>query len=87
MAHYRGGSFGHDFLTAIGVLMKMSEKYPEPTVERPDFETLEDWMWNDGGCEATDGCWVEYDGTCPHGHVSWFIYLGPEILLSDELSA
>ena len=50
--------------------------WPEPTVDEPDFETLENWMIEDGGCEATDGCWVEPDGTCPHGHPSWFLVLG-----------
>jgi len=50
--------------------------WPEPTVEEPDeFETLADSLL-DSGCEATDGCWVEPDGNCCHGHVSWMIYLG-----------
>ena len=44
--------------------------------EQPDVETLRDWMMNDGGCEATDGCWVEPDGVCPHGCESWFLELG-----------
>lgn len=51
-------------------------KWPEPTVEEPDFDTLEDWMWEDGGCEATDGCWIEPDGVCHHGHPSWLLRLG-----------
>lgn len=50
--------------------------WPEPTTEQPDLETLEEWMWEDGGCEATDSCWVEPDGTCPHGHPSWLLKLG-----------
>ena len=50
--------------------------YPEPTEEPPDFETLMEWMWEDGGCEATDGCWIEPDGVCPHGHPSWLLRLG-----------
>jgi hypothetical protein len=29
-----------------------------------------------GGCEALDGCWVEPDGTCPHGKPSWLLVLG-----------
>lgn len=48
----------------------------KPTVEAPDIETLKAWMWEDGGCEATDGCWVEVDGVCPHGHPSWALELG-----------
>ena len=50
--------------------------WPEPTVEMPDLETLEEWMFEDGGCEASDGCWVEPDGICMHGHPSWLLRLG-----------
>ena len=50
--------------------------WPEPTVDPPSLETLEEWMWEDAGCEATDSCWVEPDGVCPHGHRSWFLELG-----------
>ena len=50
--------------------------WPEPTVDEPDQATLEEWFEEDGGCEATDGCFVEPDGTCPHGHPSWFLVLG-----------
>jgi hypothetical protein len=46
-----------------------------PELEPPDLETLMEWE-AEGGCEATDGCWVEPDGTCPHGHHSWLIHLG-----------
>lgn len=46
-----------------------------PSTEWPDVETIADWM-EDEGCEATDGCWVEHDGVCPHGHPSWFLELG-----------
>lgn len=42
----------------------------------PDLETLMEWMMEDGGCEATDGCWVEPDGVCPHGKKSWLLELG-----------
>ena len=48
---------------------------PEPTTDPPDMETLEEWMW-DGCCEATDGCVVEPDGRCPHGHPSWLLKMG-----------
>lgn len=50
-------------------------QYPEPTTETPDMEELTYWMF-DGVCEATDGCRVEPDGTCPHGYPSWLLYLG-----------
>jgi len=42
---------------------------------RPSMAQLERWM-DEGGCEATDGCWVEPDGTCPHGYKSWLLVLG-----------
>lgn len=51
-------------------------QWPQPTVPTPDLETIEEWMWEDGGCEATDGCWLEPDGICPHGHPSWLLKLG-----------
>lgn len=41
----------------------------------PNVETLLQWE-AEGGCEAIDGCWVETDGTCPHGCPSWLIVLG-----------
>jgi hypothetical protein len=43
--------------------------------DTPDLDTLQEWM-SDGGCEATDGCWVEPDGTCEHGEPSWRLKLG-----------
>ncbi len=49
--------------------------YPEPTETEPSIEELTDWQ-NDCGCEATDGCWVEPDGECEHGHPSWLLRLG-----------
>ena len=42
----------------------------------PSEETLRDWAIMDGDCEATDGCRVEPDGTCPHGRKSWLLYFG-----------
>ena len=50
-------------------------EYLEPTSDEPDVEDLEYWI-SDGVCEATDGCSVEPDGICAHGHVSWLLYLG-----------
>lgn len=44
-------------------------------LDEPDLDQLEEWA-ADGGCEATDGCWVEVDGTCPHGRQSWLLVLG-----------
>lgn len=45
------------------------------TTERPDMETLEAWVC-DSVVEATDGCSVEPDGRCEHGHRSWLLVLG-----------
>ena len=55
-------------------LRKALDKFPSEA-EPPDLETLRAWE-SEGGCEATDGCWVEPDGTCPHGHPSWLLKLG-----------
>lgn len=41
----------------------------------PSIDEILSWE-ADGGCEATDGCWVEPDGTCEHGKPSWMIVLG-----------
>ena len=41
----------------------------------PSMDVIEDWIF-DGECEATDGCIVEPDGHCPHGHPSWLIVVG-----------
>ena len=48
---------------------------PAPTVEVPSEEELEGMLW-EGVAAATDGCAVEPDGICPHGHVSWLLKLG-----------
>jgi hypothetical protein len=57
-------------------LAQQRVEWPQPTVEEPDWATLEEWLWEDGGCEASDGCWTDPDGTCPHGHPSWLLKLG-----------
>lgn len=54
----------------------LAPKWPEQTTDEPELVILELWMEADGGCEATDGCWVEPDGVCPHGHPSWLVKLG-----------
>lgn len=50
-------------------------KWPSPTVEAPTEDELEE-MISEAVCEATDGCLVEPDGICPHGHPSWLVALG-----------
>lgn len=42
--------------------------------QAPDYATLIEWF-EEGGCEATDGCWVEPDGHCEHGCPSWLLAL------------
>jgi hypothetical protein len=54
---------------------ELGQEATTTTVEPPDLETLMAWE-AEGGCEATDGCWVEVDGVCPHGCQSWFLELG-----------
>lgn len=44
-------------------------------VPRPTPETFIQWSF-DGIGEATDGCRVEPDGRCPHGHTSWLRVAG-----------
>ena len=47
----------------------------EPTTDVPTLEQLEEWAM-DSVCEATDGCEVEPDGRCEHGHRSWLLVMG-----------
>ena len=56
-------------------LTKTKKTWPEPTEPEPDEETIQEWVL-DSVAEATDGCEVEHDGTCPHGHPSWLKKLG-----------
>jgi hypothetical protein len=44
-------------------------------VPEPNYETLSYWLF-DGVTEATDGCTIEPDAVCEHGHPSWFRRLG-----------
>ena len=45
-------------------------------MRRPSLEELQRQVEEDGGCEATDGCVVEPDGSCDHGQPSWLLALG-----------
>lgn len=42
------------------------------TKKVPSVRTMEGWVSN-GVARATDGCTVEPDGVCPHGHSSWLL--------------
>jgi hypothetical protein len=55
--------------------------YPQPTVPVPDINEvisdLEDAvMDNRVSFETSDGCEVESDGTCTHGHPTWLVRFG-----------
>lgn len=50
-------------------------QWPHPTTEEPCEEELEELLL-DSICYATDGCTVEPDGECEHGHPSWLLRLG-----------
>lgn len=41
----------------------------------PSEARLRDWTYDVELPEATDGCKVEPDGTCPHGRKSWMLVL------------
>jgi len=58
-----------------GVGRREPDTYLEPLEDEPGEEDLMHWTFN-GTCDATDGCTVEPDGQCEHGHVSWLLYLG-----------
>ena len=58
-----------------GAMDNGCEKWPEPLEPEPEFEQIEEWV-TDSVCDATDGCTVEPDGICPHGHPSWLLQLG-----------
>jgi hypothetical protein len=54
----------------------MSTSYPEPTIAAPSEDELADQleasvMDTQTHFETSDGCEVEPDGTCQHGHPTW----------------
>ena len=59
----------------LSELPEAVEGYPAPTVDVPSPEALSE-MCLDSIAEATDGCTVEPDCTCEHGHPSWPVYYG-----------
>jgi hypothetical protein len=48
-------------------------KWPRPITPQPSLDELEEL---DGDCYATDGCIVEIDSVCEHGHPSWLLRIG-----------
>ena len=62
--------------TVAGVDRRDRTTYKEPTIEPPEPAKLMRDELSYGQVEATDGCMVEPDGQCVHGHVSWLLYWG-----------
>jgi hypothetical protein len=50
--------------------------WPSPTQPEPDTIAIADMVMGVVDCEATDGCVIEPDGVCEHGHPSWLLRLG-----------
>ena len=50
--------------------------WPEPQEDQPDEDRIAAMVIDAAPCLATDGCEVEPDGFCPHGHPSWLVRLG-----------
>jgi hypothetical protein len=50
--------------------------WPEPTTPEPTEEDIRDMVFDAMTPEATDGCPIEPDGVCQHGHPSWLLQLG-----------
>ncbi len=50
-------------------------KWPEPEEPVPTMDEIGE-MVMDSVVPATDGCNVEPDGICEHGHPSWLLRLG-----------
>lgn len=61
------------FMTAMGQPVSTDPK--APTIDEPSENELIDMVLS-GTAIATDGCSIEIDNTCPHGHTSWLAYLG-----------
>lgn len=51
----------------------MGEKHKTVT-KRPTMASMNRWISN-AVAKATDGCEVEPDGICEHGHSSWLLVL------------
>lgn len=56
--------------------MRRDTHWPEPTTEEPSIDELRDVILDREYPTATDGCVIEPDGVCEHGHPSWMLKLG-----------
>jgi hypothetical protein len=74
--HHRGRA-GPDAKDGHPIHRQPTDPREEVTAmpDRPSWEQLREWI-EEGGAEATDGCWVEPDGSCEHGKPSWLLELG-----------
>lgn len=54
-------------------MSRRAEPWPEPEIDEPEDreQYLFDVLMDNEHAEASDGCTVEPDGVCPHGHPSW----------------
>ena len=66
---------GRDVQTAVDRLRFIGRTVLIPKGKPPQTATMEKWVYN-GVAKATDGCSVEPDGDCPHGHPSWLKVMG-----------
>lgn len=53
----------------------LKHEWPTPKEDEPEDEELSEMVF-DGVASATDGCSVEPDGVCEHGHPSWLLRKG-----------
>jgi len=51
-----------------------NDKHRVLSETKPDIDSFEEMT--DSVVNATDGCQVEPDGRCEHGHSSWLLYWG-----------
>lgn len=64
-----------DLLLTVRNLRRLLRRRVRAARRKPTLKTMERWV-NTGIARATDGCRVEPEGTCPHGHPSWLLKLG-----------
>jgi len=75
--YFKQNAIAYSQIAKDAIKEAMNPTKPVPTANRkePNLKTMESWIL-DGVAEATDGCRVEPDGTCPHGCKSWLLVKG-----------
>lgn len=66
---------GREAINMDNEISRTDDRTRRNRMKEPSLAKLEFWV-NNGVAQATDGCKVEPDGTCPHGCPSWLIELG-----------